>query len=237
MRKVWVVVGVAALVAALGVAAVGTVSFAQDEDDGPFNFRERFKEVLAGLLDVSVEEYDAAVEEARAQVVDEAEAEGLLTEDQAERMREPAEGGYGPRGFDKGFMGPRGDRGFMPHHKGFMGRGGFLPLQAAADLMEIEVEDLVAELQGGKSIAEVAGDHSVTSEQIVDAYVDQLEERLKQPVENGRITEEMAKALVDQATESLPELLEETWEDCGARGFRHGGEPGRMWGFPGQSDL
>lgn len=236
MRKVWLVVGVAALVAALGVAAVGTVALAQD-DDGPFNFRARFKEVLADLLDVSVEEYDAAVEQAQAEVVDEAEEEGWLTEDQAERMRDRAEEGHGPGGFGKGFMGRRGERGLMPSHKGFMGRGGFLPLKAAADLMEMDVQDLAAELKDGKSIAAVAEEHSVDPQAIIDEYVGQLEESLKQPVENGRLTEKMAEALVDQARESLPELLERTWEDFGPGGFRHGGQPGRMWGFPGQSDL
>ncbi len=242
MRKVWLVVGVAALVAALGVAAVGTVAFAED-DDGPFNFRARFKEVLAGLLDVSVEEYDAAVEEAQAQVVDEAEAEDWLTEDQAERMRQRDEEGHEPRDFGKGFMGPRDQRGFPAPRKGFVGREGFLPLKVAADLMEMEVRDLVAELQDGESIASVADKRGVTTHAIVDGYVAQLEERLEQPVENGRITEKMAEALLDRAREKLPELLERTWEDCGPGGFRRGGQPdrhkdtGRMWGFPGQSDL
>jgi hypothetical protein len=238
MRKLWLVVGVAALVAALGVAAVGTVALAQD-DDGPFNFRARFKEVLAGLLDVTVEEYDAAVEQAQAQVVDEAEAEGWLTEDQADRMRERAEEGHGPRGFGKDFMGPRGERGFMAPRggKGFMGKERFAPLKIAADLMEMDVQDLAAELRDGKSITAVAEEHGVTSQEIVDAYVAQLEERLMQPVENGRITEKMAEAMVEQARETLPELLEKTWEDFGPGGFRHGGQPGRMWGFPGQSDL
>lgn len=236
MRKVWLVVGVAALVAALGVAAVGAVALAED-DDGPFNFRARFKEVLAGLLDVSVEEYDAAVEEAQAQVVDEAEAEGWLTEDQAERLRQRVEEGHGPRGFGKGFFGPHGHRGFLAPHKGFVGRGGFLPLKVAADLMGMDVQDLVAELQDGKSIASVAEEQGVDPEAIVEGYVARLEERLKQPVENGRITEKMAEALLDRARETLPELLERTWEDCGPGGFRRGGQPGRMWGFPGQSDL
>ena len=79
--------------------------------------------------------------------------------------------------------------------------------------------------------------HGVTSQAIVDGYVAQLEERLKQPVENGRITQRMAAALVEQAREKLPDLLERTWEDCGPGGFRRGGQPGRMWSFPGQSDL
>ena len=112
-----------------------------------------------------------------------------------------------------------------------------MPLKAAADLMEMDVQDLAAELKDGKSIAAVAEEHSVDPQAIIDEYVGQLEESLKQPVENGRLTEKMAEALVDQARESLPELLERTWEDFGPGGFRHGGQPGRMWGFPGQSDL
>ena len=113
MSKLWKIIGIATLVAILGVMAVGVVAYAQnDEGEGwPFNFHERFKEILADKLGVTVGEYDAAVEQAQGQVVDEALEEGWLTEDQAERMRERAElmqermdQGFGFRGRGKGFM-------------------------------------------------------------------------------------------------------------------------------------
>jgi hypothetical protein len=56
------------LVAILGVAAVGAVAFAQEAKDGsngPFEFAGKFKEALAGILGISVDEYNAAVDKAQ----------------------------------------------------------------------------------------------------------------------------------------------------------------------------
>ena len=69
MKRIWKIVGVATLVAILGVAAVGAVAYAQDDGEGfPFDFAGRFKEALAGILGVTVEEYDNAVDQAQSQV-------------------------------------------------------------------------------------------------------------------------------------------------------------------------
>ena len=98
MRKLWNN-GIATLVAILGVAAIGAVVYAQDAEEGsgwPFDFGQRFREAVAEVLGISVEEYDTAVETAQGQVVDEAVTEGWLTEDQAEQMRERMAEGFGP---------------------------------------------------------------------------------------------------------------------------------------------
>ncbi len=237
MKKAWKIVGIAALVAILGVAAIGAVAFAQDDDGAgwPFDFGQRFREAVANILGISVEKYDAAVEQARGQVVDEALEEGWLTEDQAERMRERTDQGFGAWGMGKGLMGPRG--GFMGPHTGFMGRGGDSLFGLAAEKLGISVQDLFAELQDGKSIADVASDKGVEVQDIADAYLAQFEENLKQAVEDGNITQNQADWMLEQAQEKVPDQLNNTWEGCGPGGFRGGGRPGRMWGFPGQDDA
>ena len=60
----------------------------------------KFKEALAGILGISVDDYNAAVDKAQQQVLDEAVADGVLTEDQAEMMqwRMSQEPGPGLRG-------------------------------------------------------------------------------------------------------------------------------------------
>jgi hypothetical protein len=230
MKRFWKIAGVATLVAILGVAALGAVSFAQEGEDWPFDFRGKFQERVAELLGVTVEEYDEAVQQAHEQIVDEALQEGWLTEEQAERMRERAEqgfgpGAFGPRGMGKGFMGPRG---------GFMERGGHSLLTVAAEQLGMEVTDLVAELQEGNSIAGLAGDKLDSIEQ---AYLDQLKENLTQAVTDEKITQNQADWMLEQAGEKLPDLLNNTWENCHPGGFPGGGRPGRMWGFPGQTDA
>jgi hypothetical protein len=229
MKRLWKIVGIATLVAILGVAAVGAVAYAQDGGtEGPFDFGGRFREAIAGILGISVEEYDAAVDEAQEQVVDEALDEGWLTEDQAEKMRERMEQGFGPRGMDKGFMVP---------HRGFMGRGGESLMDVAAEELCISVEDLHAELRDGKTIAELAQDNGVDPQGIVDAYLAQLEETLKQSVEDGKQTQSQADWMLEQAAERVPDQLEETWGGRFPGGMRGGGRPGGMRGFPGQDDA
>ena len=62
MKKFWKTAGIATLVAILGVVGVGAVAYAQDDGSGkPFDFGGRFREAVAEVLGVSVEEYDAAV--------------------------------------------------------------------------------------------------------------------------------------------------------------------------------
>lgn len=229
MKRFWKFAGIATLIAILGVAAVGVVAYAQDDGSGgPFDFGGRFREAVAGILGITVDEYNAAVEQARDQVVDEALGEGWLTEDQAERMRERMDEGFGPRGMDKGLMGPRG---------GFMGRGGESLVSMFAEELNMSVQDLMTELRGGKTLAEVASENDVDAEAIAEAYLTQVEENLTQAVADGKITQNQADLMLEQARESVPDQLNSTWEDCGPHGFPGGGRPGRMRGFPGQSDA
>lgn len=232
MKRFWKVAGIATLVAILGVVVVGAVAFAQDEDGTgwPFDFGQRFREAVADILGISVEDYDAAVEQAREQVVDEALAEGWLTEEQAERMREQAPHGFGPGG---GMMG----KGFKGPHMGFMGHDGQSLIDVAAEKLEMSVQDLFAELQDGKSIADVANEKGVDPQDIIDTYLAQLEENLKQAVEDGNLTQNQADWMLEQATERVPDHVNNTWEGHGPGGFRDGGRPGPMRSFPGQDDV
>lgn len=228
MKKFWTIAGIATLVAVLGVVSLGAVAYAQDDGSGgPFDFGGRFREAVAGVLGISVEEYDAAVEQAREQVVGEALDEGWLTEDQAEKMQERFEEGPGGR------MG----RGFMMPHMGFMGRGETSLVGVAAEKLDMSVQDLFAELQDGKSIADVAEDNGVDPQEIIDTYLAELGETLKQAVEDGKMNQNQADWMLEQATETAPDQLNNTWEGRFPGGCPGGGRPGGMRGFPGQSDA
>lgn len=238
MSKLWKVAGIAAIVAILGVAAIGTVALAQEGEDGilPFNFREKLHEAIAGVLGITVEEYDAAIETAQGQVLDEAVAEGWLTEDQAESMRERAAEGFAP-GMRGGFPGMRG--GDMFH-----GRGGLMGgpessfMAVAADKLGLTAAELMDEIQAGKSIADLAGEKGVDAQSIVDAYLEQLTESLNQAVADGKITQKQADWMLQQAGERAADQLDSTWEDCGPGGRHHGGfRPGDPEQFPGQDDA
>lgn len=231
MKKAWKIAGITALVAVVGLVTVTAVAFAQEPEtsDGPFNFYERFRQALAGILGISVEEYDSAVEQAQGQVIDEALAEGWLTQDQADRMLERmAQGpGFGMEGMG-GFMGRPG-RG--------MGGGGVNLISVAADALGMSQDDLLAALQEGQTISDIASEQGVDPQTIADAYLAQLTENLNQAVEEGRLTQNQADWMLQQEQERLPDQLSATWEDH-ALGGPHGGRgPGRVpFGAPPETD-
>ncbi len=225
MQRLWKVVGIATLVAVLGLAAVSAVALAQDDGTGePFDFQTQFREALAGILGISVEEYDSAVEQAQGQVVDEALAEGWLTEEQAEMMRwrlEQSPGG-GPSGFGKGF-----DR-----HMGGPGMGhlGENFLSVAAEQLNMELTALMDALQAGSTIAGLAEEAGVETQAIVDAYMEGIREDVAEAVSEGRMTQVQADYYLEQVESRITDQLDNTWENGVREGGRHGG--GEM-GLPG----
>jgi hypothetical protein len=226
MKKVGKYVGIAALIAVIGLVAVGAVAFAQEPDESgeTFSFFERFRQNLAGLLGISVEEYDSAVEQAQEQTLDEAVAEGWLTQEQADQMRERMEQAPGMRPWG------RMDKGFGRH-----GRGISL-LSVAADELGMSHTDLMAELHDGKTIADVASERGLDPQTIADAYIAQLSEHLSQAVEDERLTQRMADSMLEQAKEQVDEQLNSIWEDCGPGGPHGGRGDDRFRDMPEQND-
>jgi polyhydroxyalkanoate synthesis regulator phasin len=229
MKRVWKIVGIAVVVAILGVAIVGVAAFAQGDtgtSNSPFDFATKFKEALAGILGISVDDYNAAVDKAEQQVVDQAVTEGWLTQDQAEMLQwrldqAPAGAGLG-MGMGRGF--------------GEMGRGmgltGDSLMSIAADKLGMKLTELLTELQGGKTIADVAKEKSVDTQTIVDAYLAKVKEKLDQSVANGDITQKQADYQLEQAKTRATDQLDNTWQGFDHGGGRHGGMMGPgMGGF------
>lgn len=74
-------------------------------------------------------------------------------------------------------------------------------LAAAAGLIGVEPQVLADALRDGSTIAQVAAEHDVEVQAVIDAMVADASERLNEAVADGRITEE-------QASERLAELTE-----------------------------
>ncbi len=128
--------------------------------------------------------------------------------------------GFGPRmGRGGGAFGPMFNQGF----NGGFGRGGG-PMfgmgprwggpenslvAVAAEQLGMERTDLIAELQGGKSIAQVAEEKGVAVETIVEAFLAARTERLNELVENGQLTREQADAMLTLMRAEVTEHINE----------------------------
>lgn len=75
-------------------------------------------------------------------------------------------------------------------------RGQWLALRIIADTLGMSQQDLIAELRTGKTVAEVAQAQGVDLTTVVDALLAPRAERLQQAVDNGRLTQEQADALL-----------------------------------------
>jgi hypothetical protein len=142
------------------------------------------------------------------------------------------EGDYGPgfgmgrgRGgmyngdFGPGFgMGPGGGPGRM------MGLGGNqwggpenALIAVAAEELGLTRQELIAELQGGKTIADVAAEKNVAVETIVDAFLAPRAERLNELVANGQLTQEQADTQLAQMKTNVTERINQPWPSQGSR--------------------
>ena len=107
--------------------------------------------------------------------------------------------------------------------RGF-GRGHFgAGLDAAAEAIGIESEELRSALRDGSTIAEVAAANDVEVQTVIDALVADAEAALDQAVEDGRLDEDQAADI----KEDLPERIEAMVDGEG----RFGG-PGPGFGPP-----
>jgi len=94
----------------------------------------------------------------------------------------------------------------------------------AAETLGMERADLVAELQDGKTIAQVAEEQGVDIQAIVEAFLAPRAEMLAEAVAEGRITQEQADRMLDRMTEKVTKRLNEPFSP------RDGFESGHGYG-------
>ncbi len=78
-----------------------------------------------------------------------------------------------------------------------------------AQTLGISVDDLIAELQGGKSVAQVAQEHGVALDTVVNAIVAERETALDQAVADGRLTQEQVDQMLTNMRTNLTEQLQQ----------------------------
>ncbi len=228
---------------AIAVAGLigGTVAMATDDsppastqvaalDQAGATRAGEFITALAANLGVDEQTLRDAIKKTSLGMLDEAVADGRLTQEQADALRtriESGEGGmfgFGGKGFaGKGF-GHDGDRGGMG--PSFMGDGGL------ATFLGIDSETLRSELAGGSTLAEVAAAHGKSRDELKAFLTSEINERLDQAVSEGRLTQERADEMKAKHAEDLDAMIDRE-TPAGGPGGGHGGHSFR--GMPGGS--
>lgn len=92
----------------------------------------------------------------------------------------------------------------------------------AAEQLGLTRTDLIAELQSGQAIADVAAEKNVALETIVEAFIAPRAEQLAALVDNGQLTQEEADAMLATMRANVSAQLSEDWSPRG---------PGQGQGF------
>lgn len=113
------------------------------------------------------------------------------------------------------------------------GRHGVKNLDAAAQALGMTVEDLRAALEGGKSLAAIAGEKGVAVSKVVDALVAQLKAHSDEEVASGKTTQAEADQMLADARARIEAFVNGT-APAGGHGFGFGRKGGRPGHGPGE---
>jgi hypothetical protein len=221
---------IVAVLAATTLLVLGGVAFAQTQRDDHAAGRQAFLDDVANRLGVSSADLEQALTDAQITRIDKALADGRITKEQADRLKEHIESGKGPLfGFppERGFGGPHG--GFGPGgHDFHHGPPAFF--EAAATYLGMTADELREALDEDTSLADVAKAKGKSVDGLEQAIVAAVEKQLDEAVKTGRLTEERKTEFLDRFRDHVDELVQQAGH--GPRGFRHdGGQPGD--GMPG----
>jgi hypothetical protein len=97
---------------------------------------------------------------------------------------------------------------FPGRHGHFIGRGpGLASFEAAAEIIGIENSELREALSDGATLAEVAEANGVDVETLINGLVSALDEKLNELVADGRITEEQAGEIRENAPDRIESFV------------------------------
>jgi hypothetical protein len=202
--------GAGAALAAVGAgAAVGATKLTPSEES------TAIVEDAAKQLGVSPEKLSGALRQAFENRIDEAVAQGLLSEESAERLKKGLEAGELP------LVGTPPLKALGQHAHRLLRVG----LRTAATYLGVTEAELREALRSGKSLADVAEAEGKSVDGLVDALIEEQTARLDEAVESGRMTKAQREELAGRLRESVERMVQaepmKALRGFGPR-FRHG---------------
>lgn len=189
----------AAIAAGLAVAGGGTAIAA-----GGSSSDSSFLDAVARHLGISSKKLEDATKAAAKEQVDQLLADGRLTKEQADALKQRIDAGGLP--FFRGF-GPGGGFGHGPG----LGRGGHLA--DAATYLGLTEAKLIEQLQAGTSLADVAKAQGKPVAGLKDALLASEKKELDALVADGRITRAQADDALARKKERLDAIVNGTFGD------------------------
>lgn len=149
---------------------------------------QTFLEKFAANLGVDKDKVTEALKQTEQQMIDEAVAEGKMTQEQADKIKERLQNG-------QFFIGPGpflGHKQFGPRE----GKGAGPAMLAQA--LGLSEDELKALLKEGKTIEEIAQQQGMTMEQLQQKMKELKIQAIQQAVKDGKITQEKAEQMIQK---------------------------------------
>jgi ribosomal protein S20 len=164
---------------------------------------DTFWNLLAQKLGLNADTLKSKAIETRKDMLDTAVKDGLLTQDQADKLKERLNSNnlIAPIPLPRGkpgapFTGPKGAPNGKPGVP-FFGHGveGLNTLEAVAKVLNLSTTDLLTQLKGGKTLADVAKAQNVDEAKVKQAIIDTESAQIDRAVTDGVITKEQGDKL------------------------------------------
>jgi hypothetical protein len=193
-------------------------------------YSDVFLQALATRLNVSLDTLKQALAGAGSDTLDQAVADGLLTQTEADQIKTAVSDWVSSGVLDLPFgkMGIGMGMGEGRHGmQGFFGRGDDMPalMDEFAKALGIDTETLMTELRNGKSINAIAQEKSVDVAQLKQTVLTAMKTSLDEAVQNSQITQDQADKIYHSLSDKIDSLMSQTWTEKGphTRDWDNGG--------------
>ena len=179
---------------------------------------------IAEANDVSTDDYVAAVVDAATTAIDEAVADGKLTDERAAEIKEGLT--------DKVTSMVTSEAGWHGRSRGWAVKldGKPSPVVVLSELSGLSVEEIREQRVEGTSLADIGEANGVTKDDYVNELVSRATAAIDAAVEAGRLSEERAQTMKDGLADRVESIVTNTDEPGRGKGWGRGFGHGRSGG-------
>ncbi len=200
-KRLLILAGSMAVVAMLAVGAFATVFAAGSPTATPGTDQsspaQTFLQRLANNLGITTDKLQQGLKDTANQYVDQALANGKITQQQADQAKQNIANGNGMNGLRK-FFERRDQRWDMLRQATW---------NDAAKALNMSPQDLKSELQSGKSLKTVIQEKNMTVDQFVANVISEVKSQLDSKVQSGALSSQQEQKILDTLQTRLTNMI------------------------------
>lgn len=196
-KRLILIAGALALVAVLAIGGVATVFAAGPTNTGGTSRGQEFLNRLANNLGISTDKLQQGLKTTADQEIDNAVANGRITQDQGNKAKAKVDAGNGLNAFTR-FFGAR------IHQRDLMRFGIW---NDVAGELGMTPQDLSSQLKSGKTLKQIITDQNKSVDDVVNAVVAKVKQTLDTSVANGKMTQSRESSILTNLKTRLTDLI------------------------------